>query len=91
MMARSNKKRLNDDDESFGKSNKQPVLSVAAPPPLPQPLPFAPRYGYCQPPDDGGRTAAVVAAVESPPYLALVELEGSQSLITRIFNPWLLP
>ena len=28
-MARSNKKRLNDDDESFGKSNKQPVLSVA--------------------------------------------------------------
>ena len=27
-MARSNKKRLNDDDESFGKSNKQPVLSV---------------------------------------------------------------
>ena len=29
MMARSNKKRLNDDDESFGKSNKQPVLSVA--------------------------------------------------------------
>ena len=74
MMARSNKKRLNDDDESFGKSNKQPVLSVAAPPPLPSPLPFAPWYSCCQPPDDGGRTAAVVAAVESPPYLALVEL-----------------
>ena len=30
IMARSNKKRLNDDDESFGKSNKQPVLSVDA-------------------------------------------------------------
>ena len=35
--------------------------------------------------------AAAVAAVESPPYLALVELGGSQSLITRIFNPWFLP
>ena len=61
MMARSNKKRLNDDDESFGKSNKQPVLSVAAPPPplLPPPSPFAPWYSYCQPPDDGGgRTVA---------------------------------
>ena len=61
MMARSNKKRLNDDDESFGKSNKQPVLSVAAPPPpLPPPLPFAPWYSCCQTPDDGGRMAAAV-------------------------------